>query len=118
MSPVSDTKPKPVGHDMSRYWRLVSVDAGPVTGTFWVSRPGWRGAFVQAVRVTLWINTRRTRGCVVTDMIAWVKGDEVDLPEHMIDPRVRADVLDRLDDVKAAVLAAARAFKWGDDDAV
>ena len=23
------------GHDMSQHWRLVSVDGGPVTGTFW-----------------------------------------------------------------------------------
>ena len=26
------------GHDMTRYWRLVSVE-GPVSGTFWVTRP-------------------------------------------------------------------------------
>lgn len=102
--------------DMSRYWRLVSVSDCPVTGTFWVSRPDQQGTLVQAVKVTVWADPQRTWGRVVTDMTAWVKGDEVDIPEHMIDYRVRADVLDQLDDVKAAVLAAARAVEWGDDD--
>ena len=27
------------GRDMSDHWRLVSVNGGPVTGTFWVHRP-------------------------------------------------------------------------------
>lgn len=102
--------------DMSRYWRLVSVSDGPVTGTLWVSRPSGQTTLVQAVRVTVWIDPQRTWGRVVTDMIAWVKGDDVDIPERMTDPDVRSDVLDRLDDVKAAVLAAARAVKWENID--
>lgn len=57
-----------------------------------------------------------TRTVEESCMIAWVKGDDVDIPERMTDPDVRSDVLDRLDDVKAAVLAAARAVKWENID--
>ena len=68
--------------DMSRYWRLVSVSDCPVTGTFWVSRPDQQGTLVQAVKVTVWADPQRTWGRVVTDMIAWVKGDAVPARAH------------------------------------
>ena len=109
---MSDTQHQPVGHDMSRYWRLVSVEVGPVTGTFWVRRPDRRGAIVTAVDVTVWADDERTWGRNVRSMTAFVEGDNVRL--GYIDPHVRDDVLDRSDDVRAAVLAAARAAEWGD----
>ena len=98
--------------DMSRYWRLVSVSDCPVTGTFWVSRPDQQGTLVQAVKVTVWADPQRTWGRVVTDMIAWVKGDAVHLPEHIAGASASPAVLDRAEAIKAAVLAAARAVDW------
>lgn len=91
--------------DMSAQWRLVYV-SGPVYGTFWVS-----AISVRAVDVTIWYADAEY-GRVVRELCAWVKDGQVDIPKHMIDPMVRDDVLDRLDDMKAAVLAAVEAVTW------
>ena len=69
------------GHDMSHHWRLVSVDGGPVTGTFWVQRPRLTAAtWVIAVDVTVW-DEDRTWGLVLIpgDLSAMVKDGVVDL---------------------------------------
>lgn len=95
---------------MSALWRLVHV-SGPVRGTFWVSY-GFKGAVrVQAIDVTIWCaDAGRSR--VVRELYACVEDGQVDIPEHMIGSEVRDCVLDRLDDMKAAVLAAAEAVTW------
>jgi hypothetical protein len=113
---MSDTQHQPVGFDMSRFWRLVSVEGGPVEGTFWVRRPDRHGVTVTAVDVTVWGDDERTWGRNVRSMAAFIVGDEVDIPEYVIGHRDLSRVLARLDDAKAAVLAAARAVEWGDDE--
>ena len=103
VSPVSDAKF--TARDMSAQWRLVYV-SGPVYGTFRVSAEFKGRISVRAVDVTIWYADAEY-GRVVRELCAWVKDGQVDIPKHMIDPMVRDDVLDRLDDMKAAVLAAA-----------
>lgn len=106
----------PKGHDMSQHWRLVSVDGGPVTGTFWVSKPDHRRQIVKAIDVSVWFDDH-TWGRHFTDMTALIKAGEVDILDRTIDERVRADVLTQLDALKAAVLAAATAVTWPQDGA-
>ena len=104
---------EPKGHDMSRYWRLVSVENGRVTGTFWIDAPGKRGRqTVNAVDVTVWADDARTWGRVVKDMTAFIEGGEVSISPHMIAEQVRDDVLSQIDAMKAAVLAAVNAVEW------
>ena len=104
-------------HDMSRYWRLVNVSGGRVTGTFWVSAPTLNGStWVKAVDVTVWDDDQHTWGRWVTDMTAAVHDGVVDLSEHMIDRRVRVDVLAQRAAVEAAILAAAEAVTWPEGD--
>ena len=104
-------------HDMSRYWRLVNVSGGRVTGTFWVSAPTRNGStWVKAVDVTVWDDDQHTWGRWVTDMTAAVQDGVVDLSEYMIDRRVRVDVLAQRAAVEAAILAAAEAVTWPEGD--
>ena len=56
------------GYDMTRYWRLVSVQ-GIVSGTFWVTRPNEkrRGQiYVHTVDVNIWDEDRRFGRCLTT----------------------------------------------------
>lgn len=105
------------GHDMSRFWRLVSVKNGLVTGTFWVSRPNDKRdeQIVKAVDVLVWHEKEHYSGRVINDMTAFIRGGEVDLPPHMIREQVRDDVLAKIDEVKVAILAAAAAVTWTDE---
>lgn len=108
---------EPKGHDMSRSWRLVSVEGGCVTGTFWVAAPSRKcRQVVKAVDVLVWVNEERIWGRVVTDMTAFVEGGEVHINPRMIDEQVRDDVLAQIDAMKSAVKAAADAVEWGEDD--
>ena len=103
------------GHDMSHHWRLVSVDGGPVTGTFWVQRPRRMGTWVIAVDVTLW-DEGRTWGSVLIpgDLSAMVEGGAVDLA--VLRPRSNEEfVREREAEIKAAVLAAVAAVEWPTD---
>ena len=104
------------GHDMSHHWRLVSVDGGPVSGTFWVQRPRLTAAtWVIAVDVTVW-DEDRTWGLVLIpgDLSAMVKDGVVDLA--VLRPRGNEEfVREREADIKAAVLAAANAVEWPAD---
>jgi peroxiredoxin family protein len=104
-------------YDMSKHWRLINVEASPdddvkVSGTFWVSQ-GLRNDEVQvkAIDVQVWYE-RRQYGRVIREMFARVDADDVvKVPAHMIDDRVRDDVLDNIEAIKAAVLAVAR-VEW------
>ena len=103
------------GHDMTRYWRLVSVE-GPVSGTFWVTRPDKkrRGEIhVHAVDVTLWDEDRNFGRCFTTkDVTATVTG----VPDLGIVRGRWADLTeDDAEHLKAAVLAAANAVEWPTD---
>ena len=105
------------GHDMSHFWRLVSVE-GPVSGTFWVTRPDEkrRGQIhVSAVDVTLWDDERRRFGrCFATKDVTATVTDGV--PDLGIVRGRWADLTeDDAERLKAAVLAAANAVEWPTD---
>jgi len=104
------------GYDMSRYWRLVSVE-GIVSGTFWVDRPDEkrRGQiYVSTVDVTLWDEDRRFGRCLTTkDVTATVVDGVADL--GIIRGRWADLTEDDAEHLKAAVLAAANAVEWPAD---
>ena len=104
------------GHDMSHFCRLVSVEGGPVTGTFRVHRPTrlTAGAWVIAVDVTVLDEEQRRVWRQVLnhrDLSAVVEDGVVDL--IVLHPRGNEEfVREREADIKAAVLAAANAVEW------
>lgn len=101
------------GWDMTRYWRLVSVQ-GLASGTFWVTRPDEkrRGlAHVYTVDVILWDEVRSFgRGFTTNDVAATVIDGVPDLGTV----RGRwADLTEEdVKNMKSAVLAAANAAEW------
>lgn len=111
---------QPRGHDMSKFWRLVSVEGGLVTGTWWVSSPDRRGeSWVKSVDVVVWHDELHRSGVVMNAGItASVAGGVVDLPRHMIHGQHKYAVWSNLDAVKASILAAVEAVEWpcGDPD--
>lgn len=103
----------PNGYDLSDHLRLVLVIGSRVGGTFQVSRISRRlGVAVQAVNVTVWLDDKALRGRSVTRGRAYVKGGLADVKARSFDPEVWPDVEWRLDEFKAAVLAAAAAVEW------
>ena len=103
----------PKGYDMSEHWRLVSVDGGPLTGTFWVTRATDRWpARVTSIDATLWDRTA-DYGFVYgpRDLSADVVNGQAELDVRTVPERRRALVEDYLDEVRAA-LAAAAAIAW------
>ena len=103
-------------HDMGTYWRLVDVDGGRVTGTFWVLLPSERArrqdVSLVTVDVTVWDDEHHHAGRMLysRDLTAFIEEDgEVHIPEHMIREQVRYDVLDAMDAMKVAVRLAADA---------
>ena len=102
-------------HDMGRYWRLVTVDGGLVTGAFWVALPlpahRNQSVHVKTVDVIVWADERHTSGCCLdsADLTAFVDDGEVRIPEHMISKQIRWDVLDAMDAMKIAIRLAAEA---------
>ena len=104
------------GHDMSHFWRLVSVE-GPVSGTFWVTRHDEKRCGqirVHAVDVTLWDEDRRFGRCLTTKDVTATVIDGV--PELGIVRGRWADLTeDDAEHLKAAVLAAASAVEWPTD---
>lgn len=108
-------------YDMGQYWRLVSVDGGRVTGTFWVSLPAssQREAHVTSVDVIVWVDDKHTWGRTLysDSLIAFVKDGEVRIPEHSIREHVRADVLDAMDAMVTAIRLAVAAAEGGPTDA-
>ena len=101
------------GHDMSRYWRLVSVE-GIVSGTFWVDRPDEkrRGQIhVHTVDVNIWDEDRRFgRRLTTKDVTATVTDGVPDL--RIVRGRWADLTEDDAEHLKAAVLAAANAVEW------
>jgi hypothetical protein len=104
-----------VGHDMSRYWRLVSNEGGLITGTWWVTRPDHRGEqHVKPIDVVMWSEGRNS-GLMLhsEDFTAFVKGGEVEpINVRSRHAHVEAEANARLDEIAAAVLAVATAPDW------
>ena len=106
------------GHDMSRYWRLVSNDGGLITGTWWVTRPGRRGEqHVKPIDVTMWSEGKYS-GLVLhsEDFTAFVRGGEVEpIQVRARNPHVEVEANARLNEIATAVLAVAGAPEWPDE---
>lgn len=104
------------GYDMSKYWRLVATDGGLVTGTWWVQAPHHGSQNVTPVDVTVWVEGRHWgRSLYTRDLTASVEDGQVEIPEHMIRAETRDHVLEHIDHVKAAVLAAVAAVHFDED---
>ena len=86
--------PKVTAYDMGKFWRLVTVDGGLVTGTFWVSlgrSADSQAVHVKTVDVVVWADERRSSGRVLysDSLTAFIEDGEVRVPEHMIREQVR-----------------------------
>lgn len=105
------------GHDMSRYWRLVSNEGGLVTGTWWVTRPDAKGKqHVKPVDVTIWDEARH--GGVILkldDFTAFVRDGQVEpISVRSRHDHITAEAKGRLAEIEAAVLAVLAAVEWGE----
>lgn len=106
-----------IGHDMSRYWRLVSNEGGLITGTWWVTRPDdKRGGeqHVKPIDVVMWSEGRH-HGLTLRsdDFTAFVKDGGVEpINVRARSAHVEAEANARLDEIAAAVLAVAAAPEW------
>lgn len=101
--------------DLSRYQRLIGVDAGRIQGEFYVlggvtSEKVW----IRPINLTIW-NEHRTAGRVFysNDFSASVEGDKVNLPKRMITPSLLADVEDVWDELMVVLVKVAEAFEEG-----
>ena len=99
-------------YSMDRFWRIVGVDGGRVTGMFVVvlstiaRDPRVR---VYPLDVKVWHDDEYTSGRILygQDFTAWVLDDDVELPRHMIASNKRADVEDAWEPMLAALRAVA-----------
>jgi hypothetical protein len=106
------------GHDMSRYWRLVSNDGGLITGTWCVTRKNRRGEqHVKPIDVTMWSEGRHSGLRLHSeDFTAFVKDGQVKpLNVRARHSHVESEANARLDEIAAAVLVVAAAPEWPDD---
>ena len=97
---------------MDRFWRIVGVDGGRVTGEFVVVLPtGSRDSRVMVLPLNVRVHhdDEHTSARILysPDFTAWVLGDDVDLPKHMIDSNKLADVEDAWEPMLAALRAVA-----------
>jgi len=103
------------GHDMSRYWRLVSNEGGLITGTWWVTRADRRGdQHVKPIDVVMWSEGRHSGLTLHSeDFTAFIKDGQVEpISVHARHSHVEAEANARLDEIAAAVLAVAAAPEW------
>lgn len=116
----AENVPEVKGYDMSRSWRLVATDGGPVTGTWWVTAPdAKRGGqqHVTPVEVTIWDEGRHygyTLGR--NDFTAFIRDGEVEPLQLSTRDHCEAFVRDNMPAVIAAVLAAAAGAEWPEGD--
>ena len=99
-------------YDLSRYQRLIGVDGGRVTGTFWATTPVGgkdRSTIVETVDVLVWHDDEHTSARVLRsgDLSASIQDGDVDLRLHMIADDRRADVQDAWDEMVDALSAVA-----------
>lgn len=99
-------------HDMSRYWRIFTYQHGRVNGTFIVYAGKDRIHNVKPLDVTVYVDEQHSWGRILKhdDLIAFLRDGEIDIPEHMIRERVRAEVEDAMPDLLAAIEACIAAF--------
>lgn len=120
---MADSRSTPTGYDMSRHWRLVSIDGGLVTGVFWVAAPSGRdqSQTVSTVDVIVWSDLGHSRGRVFgsKDATVWIEDGQPSFNPNAVPDAIRADAIERQEEIKAAALAAATAvtFEGGGDDA-
>ena len=110
-----NTKVAVKGHDMSRYWRLVSSEGGLVTGTWWVTRPDRRGTLhVKPIDVVMWSEGKRSGLTLHSeDFTAFVRDGQVEpIRVRARHSRVEAEANARLDEIAATVLVVAAAPEW------
>lgn len=109
-------------YDMGRFQRLVGVESPRVTGMFRVlsMKDEREESLVWPIEMTIWMgpksdrrNWGRTYG--PDDFSAIVKHGEVNLDPEQVPKDKRAEVEDALDDVKAAILAAANGAAYQDE---
>jgi len=99
-------------YSMDRFWRIVGVDGGRVTGTFVAVIPAGRlddRTMVTPLDVTVWHDDEHTSGRILygKDFVAWVDGENVNMPKHMIASNKLADVEDAWEPMLAALRAVA-----------
>lgn len=111
---MTDTNPT-TGHDMSRYWRLVSNDGGLITGTWWVTRPDKRGEqHVKPIDVTMWDENHRSGLTLqMYDFTAFVKGGDVEpIQVRARHAHVQAEAEARHDEIADVVRVVAATPDW------
>lgn len=98
-------------HDMSRFQRIFTVEGGRVTGLFvaLVTESEPDSAMITPYDVVVWADDAHTSGrtLVSRDFTAWVRGDMVDVPGHMITADKRDDIAAALSDFITAIQAVA-----------
>lgn len=108
------------GHDMSRYWRLVSNEGGLITGTWWVTRPDRRGEqHVEPIDVVMWSEGRHHGLSLRSgDFTAFVKDGEVEpIQVRARHAHVETEANARLDEIAAVVRVVASTPEWPEVEA-
>jgi len=99
-------------YSMDRFWTIVGVEGGRVTGMFVAVIPNSvrdPRVTVYPLDVKVWHDDDHTSGRVLygKDFTAWVLDDDVELPRHMIASNKRADIEGAWEPMLAALRAVA-----------
>lgn len=108
----------PVAHDMTRFWRIFTIQHGRVNGTFIVKAGKGRVHNITPEEVTIYGDDAHSWGRVLRsgDLTAFVREDgSIDIPKHMIRERSRYEVEDAIDDLLACLRACVAAFPVSSD---
>lgn len=103
----------PVAHDMTRFWRIFTIQHGRVNGTFIVKAGKGRVHNITPEDVTIYGDDAHSWGRVLRsgDLTAFLREDgSIDIPKHMIRERSRYEVEDAMDDLLACLRACVEAF--------
>ena len=100
-------------HDMTRFWRIFTIQHGRINGTFIVKAGNDRVHHVTPELVTVYGDDTHCWGRTLygKDLTAFVREDgSVDIPKHMISEKVRYEVEDAEADLLACIRACVEAF--------